>query len=102
MIHVKRVTLYSEIFLNYFKAKYEASSIAFLLNEDDTVHAYEERGKKKRGTTSDYDEGLKALSSMNRIQQVEVVQGTDAINLMVIFVTNTKIICNIRPTCMLG
>jgi len=56
------------------KATYEDLKISFLTDEDDTIAAYEERGKQM-STKSSYDKGLEALQSMNRVQQVELVHG---------------------------
>ena len=48
-----------------------------MLDEGDPVDVYEEKGKKN---VSQYDQGMEALSNMNRIQQVEVIHGkTDII-----------------------
>ena len=54
---------------------YNRDKVSFLIDQSDTVHAYEQRGKAKQGTSSGYDQGLQVLSSMNRVQQVEVIQG---------------------------
>ncbi|KAL5008060.1 hypothetical protein ScPMuIL_013641 [Solemya velum] len=54
---------------------YREEGVVFLLEEGDTVHAYEERGKARHNTESQYDQGMRALSSMDRIQQVEVIHG---------------------------
>ncbi|XP_048736471.2 putative E3 ubiquitin-protein ligase UBR7 [Ostrea edulis] len=55
--------------------KYKAGEIEFLTDEVDTVHNYEQRGRNKTTPCSQYDKGMQALSSMNRIQQVEVLHG---------------------------
>ncbi|XP_062616576.1 putative E3 ubiquitin-protein ligase UBR7 [Saccostrea cucullata] len=54
---------------------YKEKSLGFLIDESDTVHKYEERGRDKAVSTSQYDKGLQALSSMDRVQQVEVIHG---------------------------
>ncbi|XP_013391546.1 putative E3 ubiquitin-protein ligase UBR7 [Lingula anatina] len=54
---------------------YEEKQVPFLPDEGDTVHAYEERGRGKEPGQSQYDRGLNVLSSMGRIQQVEVLRG---------------------------
>ncbi|XP_062620131.1 putative E3 ubiquitin-protein ligase UBR7 [Saccostrea cucullata] len=56
-------------------AMYKEKSLGFLIDESDTVHKYEERGRDKAVSTSQYDKGLQALSSMDRVQQVEVIHG---------------------------
>ncbi|XP_069118451.1 putative E3 ubiquitin-protein ligase UBR7 isoform X2 [Argopecten irradians] len=57
------------------KDMYRDRGITFIIDESDTVTAYEKRGKEKQTPSSQYDKGLQALSSMDRIQQVEVIQG---------------------------
>ncbi|KAK7487176.1 hypothetical protein BaRGS_00021671, partial [Batillaria attramentaria] len=54
---------------------YEEEGVQFLLDDNDTVHAYEERGRSKTPTVTDSELERNALSQMNRIQQVEVLQG---------------------------
>ena len=48
------------------------------MDEQDTVQVYEEQGKASRENgqpSSRYEQGLKALSSLDRIQQVEAIEG---------------------------
>ncbi|OWF55413.1 putative E3 ubiquitin-protein ligase UBR7 [Mizuhopecten yessoensis] len=54
---------------------YKDRGITFVVDESDTVMAYEKRGQDKQTPSSQYDKGLQALSSMDRVQQVEVIQG---------------------------
>ena len=54
---------------------YRDQGIKFITEESDTVNAYEERGKAKRATGSQYEQGMQVLSNMNRVQQVEVLHG---------------------------
>lgn len=54
---------------------YEEEGVQFLLDEADTVHAYEERGRSRMPTVTDSELEQNALSGMNRMQQVEVLQG---------------------------
>ena len=51
---------------------YEDKGIEFLLDEADTVKAYEERG---RSTDSEEETEASALAGMDRVQQIEVVRG---------------------------
>ena len=60
--------------LVYFQAMYKDSCLEFLVDEADTVHNYEQRGRNKTAS-SQYEKGMRALSSMNRVQQVEVLHG---------------------------
>nr|XP_022333473.1 putative E3 ubiquitin-protein ligase UBR7 [Crassostrea virginica] len=55
-------------------AMYKDSCLEFLVDEADTVHNYEQRGRNKTAS-SQYEKGMRALSSMNRVQQVEVLHG---------------------------
>lgn len=58
------------------KTMYDAERISFLVDLNDTVHAYEEKGKAKaleNQTESQYEQGMKALSSLERTKQVEAI-----------------------------
>ncbi|PVD32361.1 hypothetical protein C0Q70_07794 [Pomacea canaliculata] len=57
------------------KKLYEEEGVSFLLDPKDTVQAYEERGKMKTPCMSEIDLERRALSQMNRVQQVELLQG---------------------------
>ncbi|KAK7791728.1 hypothetical protein R5R35_009376 [Gryllus longicercus] len=54
-------------------AVYESNGLSFLLDEQDTVQAYEEKGKANGETQ--YERGMKALSSMDRVQSIEAIKG---------------------------
>ncbi|XP_002737027.2 putative E3 ubiquitin-protein ligase UBR7 [Saccoglossus kowalevskii] len=54
---------------------YEEKHVAFLTDLKDTVHQYEEHGKSKQTDGSQYEQGIRALSNMDRVQQVEVMHG---------------------------
>lgn len=56
---------------------YEKLHVRFLLDESDTIAAYEERGKlKTAAAASSYQQGIDAfVSSLGRIQQIEMLQG---------------------------
>ena len=49
--------------------------VPYIISEEDTVSAYEEKGKKIRESNTAYDKGMRAFSSMDRINQVEVLTG---------------------------
>lgn len=51
---------------------YKKYDCAFLINIDDTILAYEERGKSSGG--SQYDKGLTALSQLDRVKQMEAIR----------------------------
>ncbi|KAJ4440625.1 hypothetical protein ANN_08772 [Periplaneta americana] len=58
-------------------AVYETEGVNFLMDEQDTVQAYEEKGKASGEggqPASRYEQGLKALSSLDRIKQVEAIE----------------------------
>ena len=48
-----------------------------MLDPEDTVHYYESQAIHDGGT-SQYEEGMKALGSMDRVKQVEAIQGYNA------------------------
>lgn len=55
---------------------YKKNNVEFLLDEEDTVHAYQEKGKAKaeNRSTSNQDETLhQALSGMDHVAQIEAV-----------------------------
>ncbi|XP_047003014.1 putative E3 ubiquitin-protein ligase UBR7 isoform X1 [Schistocerca americana] len=56
------------------KAMYESEGVLFLLDEKDTVQAYEAEGSGTE-TESQYERGMRALSSLGRVQQVEAIEG---------------------------
>jgi len=49
---------------------YKKNNISFLYDEKDTVHFYESKGKKRAGQ---FEQGMEALSQMERVQQVEAI-----------------------------
>lgn len=53
---------------------YENEKVSFLLNENDTVLFYENKNKELAKETQ-YEKGLKALSSLDRVKQVEAIEG---------------------------
>ncbi|KAG8236039.1 hypothetical protein J437_LFUL015417 [Ladona fulva] len=55
------------------KDLYEVEKVSFLLDKDDPVQVYEEEGKAK-DSASQYEEGLRALSSLGHVQKVDAIQ----------------------------
>ncbi|EEB12067.1 conserved hypothetical protein [Pediculus humanus corporis] len=53
---------------------YDNEKISFLLSDTDTVQYYENRNKAL-AKESQYEKGLKALSSLDRVKQVEAIEG---------------------------
>uniref|UniRef100_A0A0V0G494 Putative e3 ubiquitin-protein ligase ubr7 n=1 Tax=Triatoma dimidiata TaxID=72491 RepID=A0A0V0G494_TRIDM len=58
------------------KSLYTQLDVPWILDENDTVHAYEAKGKQgvEVGGLSRYEKGMKALSQLGRVQQVEAIQ----------------------------
>lgn len=55
---------------------YEKQGVSYLVDIQDTVHFYEEKGKARAledCPESQYEQGLKALSSLDRVRQVEAI-----------------------------
>ncbi|XP_013179930.1 PREDICTED: putative E3 ubiquitin-protein ligase UBR7 [Papilio xuthus] len=52
---------------------YKDLSVLFLIDTEDTVAAYEMLGKERSNGNSQYEKGLQALSSLDRIQQINAV-----------------------------
>lgn len=58
------------------KEMYENEKVGYIIDLCDTVHAYEEKGKAKaleNNSESQYEQGMKALSSLERTKQVEAI-----------------------------
>lgn len=51
--------------------------MSFITDEEDTVAAYEARGKARKAQAgagpSQYERGMEALSSLDRVQQMEAI-----------------------------
>lgn len=58
---------------NDCKKIYEAEEVMFLLDPTDSVQAYEEAGKLQR-PESQYEKGMKALASLDHVQQVNAIE----------------------------
>lgn len=56
------------------KCKILMSGLSYLTDIDDTVAEYEKKGELKQ-SDSTMDKGMQVLGGMNRVQQVEVIQG---------------------------
>ena len=50
---------------------YREKQVEFLLAEEDTITAYENKGKE--GRVDSYEQGIAALSGFDRTQQVEAL-----------------------------
>ncbi len=56
---------------------YKERKVAFLIDEEDTVHHYEAKAEDDDKADS-YETGMKALSEMDRVKQVEAIQSYNA------------------------
>lgn len=52
-----------------------AAGLSFLLDESDTVLAYEKKGKSSEETRQ-HDPLMSALDNLNRVQQLEIIHGS--------------------------
>ncbi|KAG9344865.1 hypothetical protein JZ751_010556 [Albula glossodonta] len=61
------------------KSSYTEAGVAFLLDESDTVLAYENKGKttEQEGGSQGRDPLMSALNTLNRVQQLEIIYGED-------------------------
>ena len=52
---------------------YETDQIGFIISETDTIAFYEKKGKEN--VEKVWEEAASTISQMNRVQQVELMQG---------------------------
>ncbi|XP_068140697.1 putative E3 ubiquitin-protein ligase UBR7 [Drosophila tropicalis] len=52
---------------------YKEQSIEFLLDAEDSAKSYEERGIKRGEENSSYEQGIRALASIDRTQQIDAI-----------------------------
>lgn len=45
----------------------------YLLDPEDSAKSYEERGKKRGAMESTYEQGIRALASIGRVQQIDAI-----------------------------
>jgi E3 ubiquitin-protein ligase UBR7 len=74
---------------------YEKEKVLFLVDLEDSIHYYEEKGKKMVKTSM--ESGMEALSSLDRTQQIEAIAGyndmkTRLMNYLQSFVVNRTIV----------
>lgn len=53
---------------------YNTKDVAFLLDPKDSVQAYEEAGKVNK-KESQYEKGMRALASLEHVQQLTAIEG---------------------------
>lgn len=76
---------------------YKELSCQFLLDEDDTVQSYEERGKAAQPPAPTGDPLMSALGSLGRVQQIEAIHGynnlkTELTDFFKQFATSRKVV----------
>ncbi|XP_029966447.1 putative E3 ubiquitin-protein ligase UBR7 [Salarias fasciatus] len=57
------------------RERLSAAGLSFLLDEADTVLAYENRGKSSEQGRQGHDPLMSALDNLNRVQQLEIIHG---------------------------
>ncbi|XP_078130557.1 putative E3 ubiquitin-protein ligase UBR7 isoform X2 [Sander vitreus] len=60
---------------NTCKERLSAAGLSFLLDESDTVLAYENKGKSSEQRRQGPDPLMSALDNLNRVQQLEIIHG---------------------------
>lgn len=76
---------------------YRAKKVEFIVDLEDTCMSYEEKGKNSADQETSYDKGMRALSNMNRVGQVEVIVGYNRMkdrlkDFLQEFVTNQQVV----------
>lgn len=57
------------------QAQLSTAGLSFLLDELDTVLAYENKGKSNELSHQGHDPLMSALDNLNRVQQLEIIHG---------------------------
>jgi len=52
---------------------YKELAVEFLLDVEDSAKTYEERGMKRAEENSSYEQGIRALASIDRTQQIDAI-----------------------------
>lgn len=52
---------------------YKSEKIGYLLDPEDSANSYEERGLQRQKTESTYEQGIRALASIDRVKQIDVI-----------------------------
>uniref|UniRef100_A0A1A7YR84 Ubiquitin protein ligase E3 component n-recognin 7 n=1 Tax=Iconisemion striatum TaxID=60296 RepID=A0A1A7YR84_9TELE len=79
------------------RAQLSEAGLAFLLDESDTVLAYENKGKTSEQSQQGHDPLMSALDNLNRVQQLEIIHGyndmkTELKNFLQTFATEGKVV----------
>lgn len=63
---------------------YKCTNASFIIDDEDTVAAYEARGKARKAQVgagpTQYEMGMEALSSLDRVQQMEAILSKSFLN----------------------
>jgi hypothetical protein len=59
--------------------------VEFLLDPEDSMLAYEERGRRRNRTPSDTELEQNALAGMNHVQKIEMIQGKYTVIMLLFF-----------------
>jgi len=62
--------------LRLSQGRLSAAGLSFLLDESDTVLAYENKGKNNEQRAPGHDPLMSALDQLNHVQQLEIIHGT--------------------------
>jgi hypothetical protein len=67
---------------------YESEGVKYLLDSNDSVQAYEEKGAASSSAKGRYERGMEALSTLDRVNQIEAIEGTtiDAISDLIVII----------------
>uniref|UniRef100_A0A1A8KJP7 Putative E3 ubiquitin-protein ligase UBR7 n=1 Tax=Nothobranchius kuhntae TaxID=321403 RepID=A0A1A8KJP7_NOTKU len=79
------------------QAQLSEAGLSFLLDESDTVLAYENKGKSSEQSQQGHDPLMSALDNLNRVQQLEIIHGyndmkTELKNFLQTFATEGKVV----------
>lgn len=64
---------------NHCMTLYSSVGCQFLVDQKDTVHYYEQQGKECGIKVSRYDKGISALNQMDRLKQIEAIEGYNSL-----------------------
>ncbi|XP_058469999.1 putative E3 ubiquitin-protein ligase UBR7 isoform X1 [Solea solea] len=65
---------------NTCQERLSSAQLSFLLDESDTVVAYERKGQNNEQNQQGHDPLMSALDNLNRVQQLEIIHGTKGYN----------------------
>lgn len=71
----KCVSTVEDFFVISSQDRMSACGVSFLLDESDTVSAYERKGRNNEQKHEGNDPLMSALDNLNRVQQLEIIHG---------------------------